>query len=183
MKHKYHDSNKKWREKNREHINQYTREYYLKNKEKLSLWNKEWREKNKDRFSEIRKKWRAENPEKVKEYQAKQYIKNRDSIRKKSSEWRKNNPEKVHLGKIKRKFGITEEQYLLLRKIQEDECAICGRSEDYQRLGVDHNHKSGQIRGLLCARCNTGIGSLQDSVILLENAIIYLKKHEQKTTK
>jgi len=46
-----------------------------------------------------------------------------------------------------------------------------------QRLCVDHNHQTGEVRGLLCQKCNTGIGNMKDSIKILSQAILYLKKH------
>jgi hypothetical protein len=51
-------------------------------------------------------------------------------------------------------------------------CQICG---DDERLGVDHCHASGRLRGLLCSRCNTGLGMFRDRPELLAEAIEYLK--------
>lgn len=59
-----------------------------------------------------------------------------------------------------RRFGITEEQYNKLLAKQKECCAICGRHQSNfkNRLHIDHDHKTGIIRGLLCAGCNTGLG-------------------------
>lgn len=51
-------------------------------------------------------------------------------------------------------------------------CDICGRK---QKLEVDHNHKTGKVRGLLCSRCNGALGQFCDAIELLEKAIAYLK--------
>ena len=90
---------------------------------------------------------------------------------------RKTNLKKVH--------GVTLEQYAAMLAKQGNRCAICdkdrrsntlrcGRREN---LAIDHCHKTGRIRGLLCARCNKGVGLFLDSVIILEKAIAYLKAH------
>ena len=56
-------------------------------------------------------------------------------------------------------------------------CAICGKSQNNEnrRFAIDHCHKTGKIRGLLCYTCNNGLGSFKDNVIFLLNAINYLK--------
>jgi hypothetical protein len=61
---------------------------------------------------------------------------------------------------------------------QNNKCAICGRdkSEFKKRFAVDHNHKTGEIRGLLCVNCNHGLGTFKDNTIFLNNAIKYLNK-------
>lgn len=57
-------------------------------------------------------------------------------------------------------------------------CAICGKSEkdNGQRLAIDHNHATHQVRALLCRSCNTGLGAFKDDEQLLSKAIEYLKR-------
>lgn len=85
-----------------------------------------------------------------------------------------------------KKFGLTVEQYEEMFILQNGVCAICGKPEvkkqattkggakKTSRLCVDHDHKSGKVRGLLCYRCNTGIGKLNDDPELLRKASRYL---------
>ena len=80
-------------------------------------------------------------------------------------------------------LGVTEEDFNILLKQQENKCAICKKDHDTyrsntqnnRRFAVDHDHKTGKIRGLLCDKCNRGIGYFKDSEQLLLNAIKYLK--------
>src|SRR5665213_3048143 len=68
--------------------------------------------------------------------------------------------------------GITEEQYQELLAFQGGRCAICGNKPGKKRLAVDHNHKTGEVRGLLCKYCNYRIlGGVRDSVFTLQKAI------------
>ena len=69
---------------------------------------------------------------------------------------------------------ITEAEYQALRAEQSGRCAICERPEGKRRLQVDHDHQSGEIRGLLCPSCNAALGALNDSAELLERALDYL---------
>lgn len=69
------------------------------------------------------------------------------------------------------KYGLTPSDYLMIWERQGGECAICTR----RKLVVDHDHETGKIRGLLCGRCNTGLGMFQDSQIRLSTAIDYLE--------
>ena len=79
-------------------------------------------------------------------------------------------------------FGITIEDYETLRKQQNSLCAICGSHESVTRNGVaknltlDHSRRSGDVRGLLCHRCNLGLGHFLDNPILLRRAAAYLEK-------
>lgn len=79
----------------------------------------------------------------------------------------------------KNKFGITLNDYNVMFKKQKGVCAICKQPETVKNyfLAVDHCHKTGKVRGLLCLRCNRGIGLLKDDYEILKSATKYLKKH------
>lgn len=83
---------------------------------------------------------------------------------------------------LKRNYGITPEQYDALHDAQNGLCAICGQPETKVMKGircvlaVDHDHVTGKIRGLLCTRCNAGLGQFGDNIESLAKAIDYLKK-------
>lgn len=74
-------------------------------------------------------------------------------------------------------YGVTPEQYQALLDAQDDRCAVC-RSDAWpgkdNRPHVDHDHATGAVRGLLCGRCNTGLGQFQDDPALLRAAVDYL---------
>jgi len=76
-------------------------------------------------------------------------------------------------------YGITPEDYDALYKKQNGCCALCGRhqSELTKSLCIDHDHKTGKTRGLLCLSCNRGVGYLQDDAELCLAAYNYLRKH------
>ena len=59
-------------------------------------------------------------------------------------------------------------------------CAICAKPPNGSRLCVDHNHETGQVRGLLCYQCNTGLGSFRDDKGLLKSALAYLRGTSQR---
>ena len=73
---------------------------------------------------------------------------------------------------LKRRYGISEEQYEALYTAQQGRCAVCGDS--FERLFVDHNHETEQVRGLLCNPCNGGVGAFKDSPERLVAAAAYL---------
>lgn len=74
------------------------------------------------------------------------------------------------------RFGINHLDYNSLFNKQEGKCAICGtpQSNIKKSLAVDHDHKTGRIRGLLCSNCNVAIGLFKDDLEVLQKAIIYL---------
>ena len=75
-----------------------------------------------------------------------------------------------------KKHGITAEQYDAMFLRQDGKCAICAVEmwNAYNRLSIDHDHQTGRVRGLLCRKCNAGIGCLGDDIELLAAAIAYL---------
>lgn len=79
---------------------------------------------------------------------------------------------------LRRQYGISPLDYEALLASQDNGCAICGKSPELngQYLAVDHNHTTGEIRGLLCQPCNTGIGLLNDSPSQLRLALRYLEE-------
>lgn len=58
---------------------------------------------------------------------------------------------------------------------QNNVCAICGGRNSDRDLAVDHNHITGEVRGLLCTRCNMGLGYFMDNPRLLASALVYLE--------
>ena len=98
---------------------------------------------------------------------------------------RKDNPEawkKRDLkSDLKKLYGMSVETYEFMRLRQNGRCACCGEHESKfkRRLNVDHCHQSGEIRSLLCQKCNPGLGYFDDSVKKLQMAITYLKKFKK----
>jgi len=78
---------------------------------------------------------------------------------------------------LKQNFGMTLTEYDLMSNSQGDVCKICGGiNADGRRLAVDHNHKTGKIRGLLCQKCNLILGYANEDTEILARAIVYLKE-------
>lgn len=80
---------------------------------------------------------------------------------------------------LRRTYGITLEQYNQMLEDQDGVCAICGKPDEVEgrRMAVDHNHDTGEVRGLLCGTCNRGLGNFQDNIEMLEKAKDYLVKY------
>lgn len=99
----------------------------------------------------------------------------------KTKKWRTENKERhEHLQRSRTlaKYGITTDDYDFMLEEQNGCCAICGlhHTQHGKALIVDHNHKTGKVRGLLCRNCNVGIGALGDSFTNLINAASYLRE-------
>jgi len=76
------------------------------------------------------------------------------------------------------RYNITEEEYDNMIKKQKGRCKICGvvlKRTGIKGFIVDHNHKNGDVRGLLCGNCNRGIGILKDNPFILFRAIKYVR--------
>jgi len=124
--------------------------------------------------------------EKQKINRQKYYLKNKETIIKNNSDRIKNNPLlKINntLSQFKLRYGILIELdlYNKLEKECGGVCSICKKTNKInRRLAVDHNHKTKQIRGLLCDKCNRAIGLLNEDINILNSAIDYLNKHNEK---
>ena len=94
--------------------------------------------------------------------------------------WRDNNPKEYKQSQLrqrrKREYGLSDEDMQKKLNFQQHKCEIC-------KIGIgwdchdDHDHLTGQVRGLLCSTCNTGLGMFKDNSVILGNAINYLTKY------
>lgn len=137
--------------------------FYCKECDRIS--HREYYQKNKERINSRSKEWDKNNPEKRKKIEKR---------------YRDNNKDVFRNNQLKRKFGITIEEFILMKEECGNQCMICGVhiNELNKDLHVDHDHTSGNIRGLLCSTCNSGLGMFKDSTELLKNAIEYLNRRE-----
>ena len=148
---------------------EHDRLYRLKHKEEIRTLQKAWYTKNKERLrpksKEATRRWRAKHP---------------DAAMKAFSAYRQRYPERVKASMykhdLKRKYGLTPEQ--VQNKIWEQGwmCAICDKRTP-KILNIDHCHRTGKFRGMLCINCNLLLGNAMDSIEILEQAIAYLRVH------
>lgn len=75
------------------------------------------------------------------------------------------------------KYGISRNEYDRMHRVQEGKCAICRDLPDEHNLRVDHDHRSGRVRALLCNNCNAMLGHARDNIRLLEAGAGYLRQH------
>lgn len=107
---------------------------------------------------------------------------NRSKINKRRRKYAKENPNYNRQNNLKRNYNISLTEYEQIEHQQNGVCAICNKRETYKnqyslaRLSVDHDHITGEIRGLLCKNCNLGLGYFKDNIASLSSAINYLLK-------
>jgi hypothetical protein len=127
---------------------------------------------------------------------AARYRENPAPMRERARRWQQANPERVaenlrrykesgrkaeanRRSHLKRKYGVTPEWYDEQLAAQGGGCAICGRPpRDDISLHVDHDHRTGALRGLTCFRCNNALGDFGDDAALIEKAAAYLESHD-----
>lgn len=100
----------------------------------------------------------------------------------KNKEWNRLNKDKRYIAnmrnRLRRNFGISIKDYEEMVKLQNGLCAICNEKQKGNRvLAVDHNHKKGIVRALLCTNCNVALGNFKENIDTLHSAIKYLKYH------
>lgn len=93
-------------------------------------------------------------------------------------------PESIRDRNLRKRFGLTSEQYEQRFQDQRGLCAICKRPEhrtdkhgEVMKLSVDHDHQTETLRDLLCGDCNIAIGLMCDDVLRLREAIEYINRH------
>jgi hypothetical protein len=122
---------------------------YRENPEKVKARVRKWQQENPDRYREKQRKYREENAALIKS--------------------------KLRSWYLEKTYGITVEQYNEIFARQGGRCAICGAKPNAKiSLHVDHSHKTGKIRGLLCFRCNNGIGDFRENPVILHKAASYI---------
>jgi hypothetical protein len=106
-------------------------------------------------------------------------------------QWRKQDrkkyPEKYRIrelrANLRNSYGITLEQYQQMVNQQNNLCLGCGRPPrgnhvNARRLNVDHDHKTGKVRGLLCSECNRALGLVDENIDTLINLAAYVERHK-----
>lgn len=136
----------------------WTREYNARNAERVRAVREEWVEKNRDRERAKYKRYREKNPEKV-----------REAFQK----WREKTPQYFRDRHLFKKYGLTIADFLKLIEEQNGVCAIC---QEAPATAVDHNHETGQVRGILCSQCNSLIGYAREQEAVLFAAVTYLRE-------
>jgi len=158
--------------KNKEHRKEYNKEYSIKyrqeHKERIAAQHKLYYEKNKEQILASEKKSRQKNIEHYREFRRQYHQKNKAR--------RNLNIKKCNL---KRKYNLTPEEVDAMLSGQSFSCLICHGDLRILKRHIDHNHKTGKVRGILCSNCNKGIGMLGENTETLSRAISYLQREDK----
>lgn len=135
------------------------------------------------------KKYREKYPIKIKDANRISYFKKREERIKTQKVWADNNPDKVKEAKRRHKqrnpnysrlltlkrHNISYQHFEKMITDSKNKCEICGSEfKSIPSIHLDHCHKSGKVRGLLCSFCNTALGLIKDDVLVLNKMINYL---------
>lgn len=149
-------------------------------KEELRVYHREWARKNRAKIAAKRKT--PEHRAKIRAYRAK----NRELFCQREAKWRRDHPEQTaamyRAYRMKTEYRITEKRYQRLAATQGWLCVICDDkpNERGEKLVVDHDHSTGEVRGLICRRCNTGLGYFRDNPNFLRHAVHYLNPDKRR---
>lgn len=135
---------------------------------------KAYYEANKDRLLRYKKKYYNDNKATLLSQQKAYSDAHKQERSSYNRQYRKKNAQYLRKKVVSKRYGISIEDYDLLVLKQGGSCKICGVVGDPYKLFVDHDHKTGRVRGLLCGKCNFGIGQFNDDPQLLSRAAEYL---------
>lgn len=136
--------------------NTYQKQWAKDNEGHIKQYNRQWYKNNSECRKENTKQWKKDNPEKVRQ-------------------WNKDNPRKRRQTRFKCSYGLSYEDWQEMWDNQDGKCAICAEPfKNPSSANVDHNHETDKIRGLLCQKCNLGLGLFNDNPRLVFKAFEYL---------
>jgi hypothetical protein len=124
----------------------------------------------------------AENPQANRDRVRRWQVENADRYRATQREYAKSGRKRLVDRKsyLKRTYGLMLEDYERLLEVQGGVCAICREPRPEERtLHVDHNHDTGEIRGLLCFRCNNALGDMRESADFAQALLDYLDRDDE----
>lgn len=193
-------------ERRKQYHKQYSKTYYPANKEKYTerqktpehkaylreyhkIYNQTHKEanrikararylKNPEKRKADFRQWKKDNPEKYQESQSRYMEMNRDKAIARSAAWYRGNLERAKETTRKsrlRRYGLTLEAFTAIVQSQNGICPIC--QIELKEPAVDHDHKTGAVRGILCRKCNVAIGQLKDDPETLRRAVNYLESN------
>ena len=157
-------ASKRWAELHPERIKDIKRRSREKYRERNTAYRREYRRLNADKVKALKLKWEKENPDRVTAMKALRRLRQRTL---------------ALASDLRCRYNLTIDEYLSLLAAQAGRCAICGVTQGSSRgsrLHLDHDHQTGTVRGLLCIRCNPGLGYFLDDPKLMRRAAAYVER-------
>lgn len=169
-----------WQAANREKSRESSRRWRINNPEKAKEADRRNHEKNRDRRIESTRAWRAANLERSRGNSKKWALANPERVKENNRRWTLANPGKVvayRLATRLKLYGVSHERWFAMLEKQSNACPVCLEKFGSQgcKPNIDHCHEIGWPRGILCGRCNTGLGHFRDNPDFLLRAAEYLK--------
>ncbi len=169
-----------------ERLRSYARKYREKNLESERERNRvsanSKRAESREEYNAYMRDWSARNKDKINAKRRDRLLTDKEYANRLREVGRiryAKNPNAHRNLRLKSEYGITLDEYMNMYESQGGKCAICGDthpSKGRHGLVVDHCHKKGHVRKLLCSKCNTGLGQFRDNAELLARAIEYINK-------
>ncbi len=181
----YESDKERTKARRREYWKNRSDEAKARDQQRCQDYKKAWQQANKEKVAAAYKRYRERHREELKVRRVEREQANKAEYLARVKAYRDRNKSKINERKRKRgrqnwlaescrKFGITPSTLEALEKWQDGKCAICRTPFTFGKPTVDHCHRTGRVRGLLCFHCNTGIGQLRDDPKLIRKAIRYL---------
>lgn len=135
--------------------------------------NKEYYNKNRETLLEKKRQFYLDNRARLLKESKEYYLLHKEQFKERA---RKRYTKVGYKEQIHRLYCLSSEEYERSIKEQNYKCKICKRANSTgKRLAIDHCHRTGKVRGLLCEKCNHGLGKFEDNISFLKEAIKYLE--------
>ena len=166
---------REWRHRNPERCAEYRRRYEERHPE--------YKEKRAQYLRDYQRAWKQHNPDRVRTYARDYAERHPDKLREDHRRWYAKNRDVVSARSRKQKYGLTPAAWTTLFDGQGQACKICRTTSpgmNRKAWATDHNHDTGEVRGILCLACNLALGILRDDLSLVLAAADYLRASIQE---
>jgi hypothetical protein len=175
------EENKRYREKNREEIAAKRRAWRVAHKEEIKSNSREYYVENQDVLRAKKEAYRLANREEINRRQRAGWWANRKERLMGNAAYYATHKEEMKAVTRKRKYGLSQDDFNAMLEKQGMACAVCHKNVwPGKRLShIDHDHKTGKVRGILCSHCNTALGLMNDSLDIIKAMEGYVRKNQK----
>lgn len=174
---------REWQERNRDKCRSYGRAYHQRHPERRVAQSKRWRMAHPEEWRAIKARWAAKNRDRINAQAARWRALNAEKARETNRRCYQNSEEARRDYNLRSHYGISIEQYKAMYEKQGGKCLTCGDAKPLRgrdSLCVDHNHDTGKVRELLCARCNKALGCVRENPEALRALADYAERHRKE---